>query len=50
MSDDFKRGIKLMSQRELNLKTNEKNKPDKLYRHRIIKNFALYYFYFNFSI
>ena len=24
MSDDFKRGIKLMSQRELNLKTNEK--------------------------
>lgn len=24
MSDDFKRGIELLSQRELNLKTNEK--------------------------
>lgn len=44
MSDDFKRGIELLSQRELNLKTNERNKPDKLNRHRIIKNSALCYF------
>lgn len=48
MSDDFKRGIELLSQRELNLKTNEKNKPDKLNRHRIIKNSALCYFCFFF--
>lgn len=50
MSDDFKRGIKLMSQRELNWKTNEKNKPNKSHRHRINKNYALPYFYFYFSV
>lgn len=46
MSDDFKRRIKLMSHHELNWKTNEKNKPDKLNRHQIIKNSTLYCFYF----